>query len=41
MIRKYNNGGVITDGDLTTPVAVDSPRFSFPFENQRDLQLIE
>ena len=40
-IQKYNNGKVIHDGNLTSPLAVSSLRFNFPFENQRDLQIIE
>ena len=41
MIKKYNNGKVITDGNFESAVAVSSPRFSFPFENHRSVRLIE
>ena len=41
MIKEYNNGKVITDGNFETPIAVSSARFSFPFENHRSVQLIE
>lgn len=41
MIKEYNNGKVITDGNFSAPVAVSASRFSFPFENERSVRIIE
>ena len=45
MIVRYKDSEgevqIISDGTFETPVAVSSPRFSFPFNNERSVRLIE
>lgn len=41
MIKKYNNGKVITDGNLASPTMINASRFSFPIENDRSVQIID
>jgi hypothetical protein len=41
MIKKYNNGKVITDGNLSSATMINASRFSFPIENDRSVQVVE